>query len=124
MPGVKNLSSEVQPSLTPLALPTIRAQASARLFGRLSLATDFAGRALGSMDHFTASEWVLTAQVPITGIRTPYGHLGDLFGWLASLGLLVLGALAVVGKEGRRPEAFHAAAQARTVAARVPRVGT
>jgi apolipoprotein N-acyltransferase len=90
----------------------------------LSLATDFAGRPLGSMDHFTASEWVLTAQLPIAGIRTPYGLLGDLFGWLASLGLLALGSLALVGKGGRRPEPSPPAAQARTVAAGAQRVGT
>jgi apolipoprotein N-acyltransferase len=56
----------------------------------LSVATDPYGRTLATMDHFTASEWVMVAQVPTHGVSTIYSVIGDLFGWLSTLGFLAL----------------------------------
>ncbi len=48
------------------------------------------------MDHFTASERVIVAQVPIQGISTIYPVIGDLFGWLAVLGFVVIAIAAII----------------------------
>jgi apolipoprotein N-acyltransferase len=51
---------------------------------------------LGAMDHFTASEWVMVAQVPTQGVFTLYSVIGDLFGWLAVVGFVVIVGWGVV----------------------------
>jgi apolipoprotein N-acyltransferase len=56
----------------------------------LSVVTDPYGRVLASMDHFTASERVMVAQVPTRGVFTLYSVIGDLFGWLAVVGFVVV----------------------------------
>ena len=48
------------------------------------------------MDHFTAGERVIVAQVPIQGISTVYPVIGDLFVWLAILGFDVITIAAIV----------------------------
>ena len=62
----------------------------------LSIATDPYGRTLAAMDHFTASERVMVAQVPTHGVFTVYSVIGDLFGWLAVLGFLAMVVWGVV----------------------------
>jgi len=62
----------------------------------LSMATDPYGRVLGAMDHFTASERVMVAQVPTKGVFTLYSVIGDLFGWLAVAGFVGIVIWAVV----------------------------
>jgi apolipoprotein N-acyltransferase len=62
----------------------------------LSIATDPYGRVLAAMDHFTASEWVMVAQVPTQGVFTVYSAIGDLFGWLAVVGFVGIVIWAVV----------------------------
>jgi len=62
----------------------------------LSMATDPYGRVLAAMDHFTASEWVMVAQVPTQGVSTVYSVIGDLFGWLAVVGFVGIVIWAVV----------------------------
>jgi apolipoprotein N-acyltransferase len=62
----------------------------------LSTATDPYGRVLAAMDHFTASEWVMVAQVPNQGVSTVYSVIGDLFGWLALVGFVGIVIWAVV----------------------------
>lgn len=64
----------------------------------LSIATDPYGRTLASMDHFTASERLMIAQVPTTGVTTVYSVIGDLFAWTTVIGCLVLVCLAAVGR--------------------------
>lgn len=49
----------------------------------LSIATDYKGQTLASMDHFTSSNWTITAQVPIKGTFTIYSVLGDWFVYLS-----------------------------------------
>ena len=62
----------------------------------LSIATDPYGRVLAAVDHFTASEWVMVAQVPTQGVFTVYSVIGDLFGWLAVVGFVSIFIWAVV----------------------------
>jgi apolipoprotein N-acyltransferase len=56
----------------------------------LSIATDPYGRALASMDAFTANEQAMVAQVPAHGVRTLYAYAGDWFNGLVALGFAVL----------------------------------
>jgi hypothetical protein len=49
------------------------------------------------MDHWTASERVLLAQVPAkAGVFTIYPIIGDLFAWLAVVGFAVIVGWGVV----------------------------
>lgn len=61
----------------------------------LSLAVDYQGRVLAAMDHFTARDRVLIAQVPTRGVTTLYSRLGDVFPWLCVAGFVAFVALAV-----------------------------
>lgn len=71
----------------------------------LSIATDPYGRVLAAMDHFTASERVMVAQVPTQGVFTLYSVIGDLFGWLAVVGFVVIVGWGVVRwRKARRTE--------------------
>ena len=56
----------------------------------LSIVTDPYGRTVATVDFFTASEWVMVAQVPSKGVFTLYSVIGDLFGWLAVAGFVVI----------------------------------
>lgn len=67
----------------------------------LSFVADPYGRVWAAMDHWTASERVMLAQVPAnSGVFTVYPYIGDLFAWLAVVGFVVVAAWAVV--QGRR----------------------
>jgi apolipoprotein N-acyltransferase len=55
-------------------------------------AVDPYGRTLAKMDEFTPEQLVMVAQVPVSGVRTIYSYIGDLFAWLCVAGLL--GAIA------------------------------
>jgi apolipoprotein N-acyltransferase len=57
------------------------------------------------MDHFSANERVMVAQVPTRGVFTIYPIIGDLFGWLAVVGFVVIAAWAVIrGRRAARTE--------------------
>ena len=58
--------------------------------GGLSVITDPFGRILAATDHYPKGERVLVAQVPTKGAWTLYPLIGDLFGWLAMVGTVVL----------------------------------
>ncbi len=62
----------------------------------LSIVTDPFGRTLAAMDHFTSAERVMVAQVPTSSVPTLYSLIGDLFGWLAVAGFLVLILLGIL----------------------------
>lgn len=62
----------------------------------LSLAVDPYGRVQAAQDHFAGSEQVMVAQVPTHGVSTIYPVIGDLAGWLAVVGLVVIVVWAVV----------------------------
>jgi len=74
----------------------------------LSIVTDPFGRTIAAVDHFTTSDRVIVAQVPSQGVFTLYPLIGDLFGWLAVVGFVVIIILAVV--QGRRAKQAAVAA--------------
>ncbi|MCP4751556.1 MAG: nitrilase [Proteobacteria bacterium] len=55
----------------------------------LSLAVDYQGRPLKSMDYFTTKEPIMMADVPTQGVATLYSIIGDLFAWLCLAGTLI-----------------------------------
>ena len=63
----------------------------------LTLATDYQGRVLARMDHFTTSEHQLSAWVPKSGVTTLYSRIGDLLPWLCLLFTFLAIARAGVG---------------------------
>lgn len=65
----------------------------------LSLATDYRGRLLAEMDHYATTDRVMVANVPLSGARTIYTQVGDLFAWACLAGLVALFVLSKV----RRP---------------------
>jgi apolipoprotein N-acyltransferase len=71
--------------------------------GGLSVMADPYGRILATMDHYAAGERVMVAQVPTKGVWTLYPIIGDLFAWLAIVGLAGVTIWAVV--RGRRHRA-------------------
>ena len=70
----------------------------------LSFVVDPYGRVLAAVDHFTASERVMVAQVPAKGgVFTAYPYIGDLLAWLAVVGFVAVTVWAVVrGRKARR----------------------
>lgn len=64
----------------------------------LSVISDPYGRILATMDHFTAGQKVITAQVPTRGVSTVYPIIGDLFGWLAIAGFIGMVVWSVVNR--------------------------
>ncbi len=54
----------------------------------ISSAVDPWGRVLGVADAFAPGDGTLTVQVPMTGVRTLYARIGDLFAWLCVAGLV------------------------------------
>lgn len=60
----------------------------------LSIATDFQGRVLSRMDHYTTDDRVLISEVPTRGVDTVYSRIGDVFSWLCIFALLGLMTLA------------------------------
>jgi apolipoprotein N-acyltransferase len=56
----------------------------------LSVITDPRGKIISQMDHFETDKWINSGNVPTKKIGTLYPVIGDLFGWLAISGLLVL----------------------------------
>jgi apolipoprotein N-acyltransferase len=69
----------------------------------ISQAFDPYGRTIGSMDATRADERVLVVQLPNHRVPTVYSAVGDLFGWLAVAGFVVVAVWAIL--RGRRQEA-------------------
>lgn len=53
----------------------------------LSVATDYQGRVLNRMDHYTTTDHVMVSEVPTQGVTTIYSIVGDLFAWLSIMTL-------------------------------------
>jgi apolipoprotein N-acyltransferase len=68
----------------------------------LTVAVDYHGRILGSMNSFTTPLETMYAHVPTEGTTTLYGRTGDLFAWLCCLGFL--GILFYSIKDRRRKD--------------------
>lgn len=64
--------------------------------GGFSLISDPYGRTLAAMDHYTADNRTMIAQIPIHGVHTIYSVIGDLFGWLAVAGFVAVTVWAVI----------------------------
>lgn len=56
----------------------------------LSAVYDYQGRTLATMDYFKTNDKVFIAHVPQKGIKTIYSQIGDVFAWLAIVGLVIL----------------------------------
>jgi apolipoprotein N-acyltransferase len=71
-----------------------------------SFVADPYGRVFAAADHFSASERVVVAQVPVrSSVFTIYPYTGDLFAWLAMAGFVGTAIWAVVrGRRARRVE--------------------
>jgi apolipoprotein N-acyltransferase len=79
----------------------------------LSVVADPYGRTLAAVDHFSANERVMVAQVPTRGVFTIYPIIGDLFGWLAVVGFVVIAIWAVIrGRRAARAESSQLEGQA------------
>ncbi|WP_375758961.1 nitrilase-related carbon-nitrogen hydrolase [Corallococcus exercitus] len=75
----------------------------------LSVAVDGYGRVYGELDHFTARERVLRAELPVGRVPTLYARIGDSVGLLSGLVALGWGLLASVrGLVARRRSAVRA----------------
>jgi len=61
----------------------------------LSMAVDYQGRVLASLDDFTTEQRLMFAEVPTEGVTTIYGRFGDWFAWLCCLGLIAMIVTAV-----------------------------
>jgi len=68
--------------------------------GGLSVVVDPYGRVLAQTDHWTSSERVMVAQVPVSSVFTLYSYIGDLFAWLSIAGFVLLMTLGII--QGRR----------------------
>jgi apolipoprotein N-acyltransferase len=70
----------------------------------LSRVIDPQGRTLAQADFFTTDQQTVVAQVPVTGIRTIYGAVGDVFAWssIGALALLVAAAARSVPRRRRQ----------------------
>ncbi|MCP4290532.1 MAG: hypothetical protein GY780_01685 [bacterium] len=55
-----------------------------------SIATDYQGRVLASMDHYVTAERNLVSHVPTKGVNTVYSKVGDLFSWVCIAGFVCL----------------------------------
>lgn len=62
--------------------------------GGLSIATDYQGRVLSRMDHYTTADRVMISEVPTRGVNTVYSWIGDFFSWVCIATLLGLLRLA------------------------------
>lgn len=72
----------------------------------LSVAIDYHGRILSSMNYFTTSNEIMYGDVPTTGTRTLYTQIGDIFPWLCVAGFTVFLVLSIKGaaKTSRKSE--------------------
>lgn len=61
-----------------------------------SIISDPYGRTLAAMDHYTASDRTMVAQVPVRGVRTIYSIIGDLFGWMCVAGFVAITIWAII----------------------------
>lgn len=59
-----------------------------------NVAVDYQGRILGMVNHYTAGDRTVVAQLPIKGTNTLYSRIGDFFPWAC---ILLLAMLMVAG---------------------------
>ena len=66
--------------------------------GDISLMTDYQGRVIASQNYSASNDGILLASVPTHGVSTIYSHIGDVFAYLCTIGLLLGIHLARVAK--------------------------
>ncbi len=72
----------------------------------LAMTVDYEGNVLAATDYFTTQQTMI-ASVPVKGTWTIYAHVGDLFAWLCSAGMLFLAgfvAFTAFQRRGRASE--------------------
>ena len=57
--------------------------------GDISLMTDYQGRVIASQNYSASNDGILLASVPTHGVSTIYSHIGDVFAYLCTIGLLL-----------------------------------
>jgi apolipoprotein N-acyltransferase len=62
----------------------------------LAMVVDYEGHVLATSDYFTTDQQVMVADVPVHGVRTIYGIIGDAFAWLCMIVLVALTSLAIL----------------------------
>jgi apolipoprotein N-acyltransferase len=67
-----------------------------------SVAVDYRGRVLETMDYFTSKDHVMISYVPKKGVSTVYSQAGDIFAWLCIAGFVVFLGWAMVNTVLRR----------------------
>ena len=55
----------------------------------ISVAADYLGRPLATMDYFATDDPVIVAHIPTRGVGTVYAAVGDVFAWLAMAALAI-----------------------------------
>lgn len=68
----------------------------------LAMTVDSEGRVLAASDYFATDAQVMVVYVPVHGVRTLYAAIGDLFAWLAIVGLLALIGRAIAQRRSTR----------------------
>jgi len=61
----------------------------------LSVAVDYHGRILSSMNYFTTSNEIMYADVPRKGTKTIYACIGDVLAWLCTAGFVVFALFSI-----------------------------
>ena len=64
--------------------------------GDVAMTVDYQGHVLAATDYYTTDQQTMVAYVPVKGVWTIYGLIGDLFSWLCIAGLFVLAMFAVI----------------------------
>ncbi len=59
----------------------------------LSIAVDYQGRTLTSLDYWDTKAKIMFSNVPVERVATIYSQLGDILAWICTLGFLVLAGL-------------------------------
>lgn len=61
-----------------------------------NVAVDYQGRIIGAVNHYTAGDRTVTAKIPVKGVTTIYGQLGDFFPWLCIIALIFLTPYSII----------------------------
>jgi apolipoprotein N-acyltransferase len=69
----------------------------------VSVATDYLGRPVATLDYFAAEDPIIVANLPTRRVNTLYTFIGDLFAWSAIAGFVTLSILSI----RRKTRWFH-----------------
>lgn len=68
----------------------------------LSVAADYNGQILSSLNFFTTSNDIMYADVPTKGVRTLYTYIGDVLAWLCVLGFVAFVVIAIKSRDNTK----------------------